>query len=386
MIKFAGNQADEIARSEEAANLAAVQGIRLVTLIKTIQIDIIQVQQWLTDISATRGLDDLADGFDKAAEAAANFQTAAREAATLAGTMDLPAALAAIKAVEAAFPPYYDMGRQMAKGYIAEGPAGGNPMMENFDQAAERLGGEMETLVSLTTGASDAATADLLGQLHAIRQAANRLAWLMTGLGGMGVAIGGLLIVMVRRKVVRPLKDMTSAMVDMSLGRLDILIPGTKSRDEIGAMGSALEIFRANALENEKLRADAERQRREAYWVRHESLEAMAARIENDMTKAVDMLAMRTGEVDVNARQMAGSADLVNSRSHSVAAAAAQALSNAEHVAAATEQLTSSIGEIGAQVASAGTISRSAVRTAPAPATPLRPCPTRWGGSAPLPT
>jgi len=177
----------------------------------------------------------------------------------------------------------------------------------------------------------------------------------------MGVVIGGLLIVMVRRKVVRPLKDMTTAMVAMSNGRLDILIPGTGNRDEIGAMGSALEIFRANALENEKLRADAERQRREADRVRHESLEAMAARIESDMTKAVDMLAMRTGEVDVNARQMAGSADLVNSRSHSVTAAAAQALSNAEHVAAATEQLTSSIGEIGAQVASAGTISRSAV-------------------------
>src|SRR4051794_29276030 len=156
MFVFARNQEDRIDRSEKAAELAAVQGIRLVTLIKTIQIEIIQVQQWLTDISATRGLDDLADGFDKAAEAAAHFQAAAREAATLAGTMDLPAALAAIKAVEAAFPPYYDMGRQMAKGYVAEGPAGGNPMMGNFDQAAERLGGEMETLVSLTTGASDA--------------------------------------------------------------------------------------------------------------------------------------------------------------------------------------------------------------------------------------
>jgi hypothetical protein len=40
--------------------------IRLVELIKDIQINVIQVQQWLTDISATRGLDGLNDGFDEA--------------------------------------------------------------------------------------------------------------------------------------------------------------------------------------------------------------------------------------------------------------------------------------------------------------------------------
>ena len=39
------------------------------------QIDVIQVQQWLTDISATRALDGLADGFDEAAISAKSFSS-----------------------------------------------------------------------------------------------------------------------------------------------------------------------------------------------------------------------------------------------------------------------------------------------------------------------
>ena len=66
MFVFARSQEERIDRSEKAAELAAVQGIRLVTLIKTIQIDVIQVQQWLTDISATRGQDGLNDGYEEA--------------------------------------------------------------------------------------------------------------------------------------------------------------------------------------------------------------------------------------------------------------------------------------------------------------------------------
>jgi methyl-accepting chemotaxis protein len=73
MFVFARSQEEQLQRSEKAAELAAVQGIQLVTLIKTIQIDIIQVQQWLTDISATRGLDGLNDGYDEAHKAAENF-------------------------------------------------------------------------------------------------------------------------------------------------------------------------------------------------------------------------------------------------------------------------------------------------------------------------
>ena len=81
------------------------------------------------------------------------------------------------------------------------------------------------------------------------------------------------------------------------------------------------------------------------------------------MTQSVETLARRTGDMDGNAQSMASSAVLVSARSQSVSAAAAESFSNAEQVAAAADELTASIGEIGTQVASASNISRSAVET-----------------------
>src|SRR4051812_10833948 len=256
MFVFARNQEGRIDRSEKAAELAAVQGIRLVTLIKMIQIDIIQVQQWLTDISATRGLDGLNDGYDEADKAAENFEAAAAEAEELARAMDLPKAVEAIQSVAQAFPAYYAIGHRMAEAYIAEGPAGGNKIMSDFDKVAERLNEELDKLVTLTTEASNGATANLLDQLQTVSRQAHWLVSFMVVLGVAGIVLGASIPLMVRRGVIRPLQDMTAAMGAMSRGTLDVKITGLGRRDEIGAMGGALEIFRAQAHENEKLRAE----------------------------------------------------------------------------------------------------------------------------------
>src|SRR3954447_13140704 len=363
MFVFAKHQEERIDRSEKAAELAAVQGIRLVTLIKTIQIDIIQVQQWLTDISATRALDGLNDGYDEADKAAESFEAAAAEAEELARAMDLPEAVEAIKSVAQTFPAYYAIGHRMAEAYIAEGLAGGNKIMSDFDKVAERLNEELDKLVMLTTEASNGATANLLDQLQTVSRQAHWLVSFMVVLGTAGIVLGISITLMIRRGVIRPLRDMTAAMGAMSRGALDVEITGLGRRDEIGAMGEALEIFRAQAHENEKLRAETDRQREEADSNRRRALAEMADRVETEMTQSVEALARRTGDMDGNAQSMASSAELVSARSQNVSAAAAQALSNAEHVAASADQLTASIGEIGAQVASAGSISRSAVET-----------------------
>jgi methyl-accepting chemotaxis protein len=363
MFVFARNQEERIDHSEKAAELAAVQGIRLVTLIKTIQIDIIQVQQWLTGISATRGLDGLAGGYDEADKAAEGFEAASAEAEELARAMDLPEAVEAISAVAQVFPAYYAIGHRMAEAYVAEGPAGGNRIMGDFDTVAERLNGELDKLVTLTTDASNKATAGLLEQLRTISREARWLVSFMIVLGLAGITLGATITLMVRRGVIRPLQDMTAAMGAMSHGALDVKITGLGRRDEIGAMGGALEIFRAQAHENEKLRIEGNRQREESDANRRHALAEMADQVEREMTQSVEALARRTDDMDGNAQSMAASAELVSARSQNVSAAATQALSNAEQVAASADQLTASIGEIGAQVASAGIISRSAVET-----------------------
>lgn len=123
-------QAERELRAHESAVIdTAVNSLQhardLTQLVGEIKFDVVQVQQWLTDISATRGFDGLNDGFDKAAEFAAKLpqDLAAADALALEiGRDDLRAALAA---VQADFPAYYAAGQVMAQRYVAEGPLGG---------------------------------------------------------------------------------------------------------------------------------------------------------------------------------------------------------------------------------------------------------------------
>ena len=59
--------------------------------IKEIKVDVIQVQQWLTDVSATRGMSGLDDGFDTAAEYARKFESDVKAARRFATDLGQPA-------------------------------------------------------------------------------------------------------------------------------------------------------------------------------------------------------------------------------------------------------------------------------------------------------
>lgn len=129
----------EIVISKIFALNSAVEGVKF---------DAVQVQQWLTDISATRALDGLDDGDEKAAEFAESFRTNLTTAKTLAHELELKDVESPLLQLEKDFPAYYATGQKMAAAYIAEGPAGGNLIMGEFDGEAEKIANSMDTLLS----------------------------------------------------------------------------------------------------------------------------------------------------------------------------------------------------------------------------------------------
>lgn len=73
--------------------------------------------------------------------------------------------------------------------------------------------------------------------------------------------------------IVAPVRRMTGAMSIMAGGKLDVAIPDTDRKDEVGAMAQAMQVFRDNGLrakalesETESIRdqSEIERRRREA--------------------------------------------------------------------------------------------------------------------------
>ncbi|MBF0590138.1 MAG: hypothetical protein HQL53_13535, partial [Magnetococcales bacterium] len=115
------------------------QGVELSLLAKDMKLDVVQVQQWLTDISATRGLDDLNDGFIMAEKSADSFRKRLDEAKKRLSKENSNTLLHSLNAMETSFNAYYTIGRQMAQAYVDHGPSAGNKQMAEFDKRADEL-------------------------------------------------------------------------------------------------------------------------------------------------------------------------------------------------------------------------------------------------------
>ena len=338
--------------------------IPLVSLVGEIRFDVVQTQQWLTDVSATRGLDGMNDGPEKAADYARRFEEHTARATELARALTLPQVVDEIGRARKAFGPYYEMGRRMAQAYIDGGPEAGNRIMGEFDSVADAMGDSMEALGASVVALSADRLKELTGGIGAVREAADGLRWTLIGAGLVILLMASACVVFLEAAMIRPLERLRRAMVALAGGNLEVEVGLSKRRDEIGHMADTVRVFQQGARENARLRLAQEETRRRGEEERRQALEAMAEKVERETRVAVDHVAERTSRMSGNAAAMAESAVQVSDNAQNVAAAAQQALSNAETVAAATEELSAAIGDIGMQVSTATQVTGRAVERA----------------------
>jgi methyl-accepting chemotaxis protein len=166
------------------------------------------------------------------------------------------------------------------------------------------------------------------------------------------MAIGAILIavcVIAVRRVSRPVQHMTEAMRRLAEGEKDITVPAIGRADEIGAMAGAVEIFKQNAIENEKLQAEAEEREREAEQEKRQAALSMADQLEENVKSVVETLSGTTDQMNAVAQTMATSAEQASDRSQVIATASNEASDNVQTVAAASQELSTSIQEISRQ-------------------------------------
>jgi len=169
--------------------------------------------------------------------------------------------------------------------------------------------------------------------------------------GLLGVAAG----------VVRPIVRMTGAMQELAKGNLSVEVPFAARRDEVGAMASALKIFREAAVENGRLRNEQVRAEAEAAEAKRNALRHMANTVERETEASVETAAKVTQGVERAASNLSNIAQTLSQESQAVAAASEQALANAQRVSRTAEQLTASIREIANQVGRTSTVTKAAV-------------------------
>ncbi|HUH82961.1 MAG TPA: HAMP domain-containing methyl-accepting chemotaxis protein [Stellaceae bacterium] len=180
------------------------------------------------------------------------------------------------------------------------------------------------------------------------------------GVAALFLAFGVFTVLLVLRRVVRPMAQITEAMRSVAYGELTLQIPFERRQDEIGDLSRALAVFRDNAIEKGRIEA-ARQQEQERKEQRQRAIEAHIAAFEGSIRASLEALTRAAGEMKGASTSMSETAEETDRQASAVAAAATQASTNVQTVATASEELLVSIGEIGRQVAQADDIAGQAV-------------------------
>ncbi|MBP2298033.1 methyl-accepting chemotaxis protein [Azospirillum picis] len=184
----------------------------------------------------------------------------------------------------------------------------------------------------------------------------------MTAIGGalltvLAAVTAGLLL---RRSIAAPIVAMTTVMVRLAGGDRKVEVPCVGRGDEVGAMANAVDVFKRNAIEADRLAA-SQREEEEAKSRRAARLDDLMRAFEGNVTAVVQGLSGAAAQMQQSAGTLTTTADMTSQQSTAVASAAEQASANVQTVAAAAEELSSSIGEIGRQVAQSTRVAEQAV-------------------------
>jgi methyl-accepting chemotaxis protein len=163
------------------------------------------------------------------------------------------------------------------------------------------------------------------------------------------------------RSISKALSGMVRAMTQLAARDFKVAVPGLGRGDEIGEMAGALEVFKVNMVEAERLRAEQVATEQSQLQGKLEAVKDMAAAVERETIAAVSGVSSDTGRMAGNAVRLSDSAALLGKNSSSVAAAAEQALANSRTLATAASQLSVSIAEIASQVNSSRALTIEAV-------------------------
>lgn len=196
-------------RVRDEATTASEQSMKVAVLAQQMKLDAVQIQQWLTDISATRAQDGLDDGFDEAAASRASFLQGLQEYRTFWRRSAVQAELAKPDDLERALEAYYASGREMAEAYVAEGPEAGNVSMAAFDQSAAALTAQLDALVAASRDDFSAGMSRILADTN----------WLADGLmisALLAIIFSGMVGWLIARAITAPIRKVITALSDGS--------------------------------------------------------------------------------------------------------------------------------------------------------------------------
>jgi methyl-accepting chemotaxis protein len=230
----------------------------------------------------------------------------------------------------------------------------------------EELVAEMTDSAAAITQGSNAMKADLLSDQQRLENESDATVHeterLVAMLAAGGFIFGGLLALMLGKGISRPMTAMCKAMRELAGGNFDVVLPGLGRKDELGEMAGAVEEFKLQAIAKAERDAAAhEAHNRAASETRRAELIRFADNFEAAVGAIVSNVSASAVQLESAAGTLTRTAEITEDLSGQVAGASEEASTNMQSVAAATEQLSQSVDEIGRRVRESNRIAEGAV-------------------------
>ncbi len=158
------------------------------------------------------------------------------------------------------------------------------------------------------------------------------------------------LFVLVRRVVIKPTLEISTAMQMISDGNLDIRLSCLDRTDEIGTIAHAVEVFRDSTGKVRLLNEEQERTKAEAEANRKKLLSQLAQEFESNVSTLVEQALMAASEMGEFAKTMAGRIAEAERGAVEIAGATSHTMENVGSIASATEQLSATTSEISMRI------------------------------------
>jgi methyl-accepting chemotaxis protein len=184
--------------------------------------------------------------------------------------------------------------------------------------------------------------------------------------GGLALVIGVLMAFLIARVIIGPVAAMTEAMERLATGDLRVEVPSRDSSDEIGAMARAVEVFKQNAFERQRLEDEKVQSEKRSIQERYAALARLADTFSGSVGGIIDTVTATATELEAAASTLTRTAETTHDLAGAVAGASEDASTNVQSVATAAEELFASVNEIGRQVQQSTTIAAQAVKQAEA--------------------
>ena len=185
---------------------------------------------------------------------------------------------------------------------------------------------------------------------------------LIVMLAAGGFLLGAVLALLLGKGISRPMIEMCKAMRELAGGNFDVVLPGLGRRDEIGEMAAAVEEFKMQAIAKAERDAAAhDAQNKAAGAARRSELIRFADQFEAAVGAIVSNVSASAVQLEQAAGTLTRTAETTQSLSSQVAGASEEASSNMQSVATATEELSTSVDEIGRRVRDSNRIAEAAV-------------------------